>query len=339
MTDPGTKRIFPMKVLIVTLDNVGDTIITLAIHNALRGNTAFTAGYWTKDYSRAVVPLAGGDIEHYHCDPFWDRSPGAGKGGKLAFLRTLLKIRRARFDAALIVHSNWRKNLACLLAGIPRRYVLKGAFGTDYVAPAGSHVLDSCRALLKALTGKDPGELTYPLSPASYGEAPAVAQTFSQGRWAVVHPFSGNPSRNLPLAAWSDIMDFLAAQDLRVLVNASPAEKELFAPARGAYAARPGDLLFSCDLDLDITNLAYALSRAALFIGNNSGPLHLASAVGTPSVGIFQESWIARIAPRGKFFPLLAVFKDSPSELSAAGIIEKARGLLAATPAAPRRPV
>ncbi|HAT71473.1 MAG TPA: hypothetical protein DCS63_01485 [Elusimicrobia bacterium] len=323
-----------MKILIVTLDNIGDTLISLAIHEALRRYPGYHTAFWTKEYSGGVIPLAGADIEHYHCDPFWDRSPGTGKGGFLAYARTILKIRRAGFDAALILHSNWRKNLSCLLAGIGKRYAQKGAFSTHYAAPStGNHELDLCRALVSGLTGKDPGALSYPLTPAAYGETEASARLFSNGAWAVLHPFSGNPRRNLPMVAWPPIVDSLLARNMRVLVNAAPAEKALF-EARFAGAAKPGDLVFSCDLGLDIRNLAYAVSRARIFIGNNSGPLHLASALGTPCVGIFQKSWVEKIAPRGKSIPELAVFENDPSEIGAAEIIAKAEMLLG--PAKPR---
>lgn len=324
-----------MKVLIVSLDNVGDTVISLAIHEALRGAEGIRAAWWTKDYSRAVVPLAGAGIEHYHCDPFWDRSPGAGKGGLLPFLRTILALRRARFDAALVVHGNWRKNLACLLAGIDSRYSAKGAFATTLVPVNGPHVLDSCRALLAALLGRDPGELSYPLAPAAYGESQAARELFTGG-WAVAHPFSGNPSRNLPLSAWPAVMEPLAAAGLRVLVNASAPEKELFLrTALGPYADRPADLAFSCDLGLGIADLAYAISRSAVFVGNNSGPLHLASALGTPCVGVFQRSWVPRIAPRGKFPPLLALYTDSPAEIPADEVPALVRRLLSGRPGGP----
>ncbi|MBI4349975.1 MAG: glycosyltransferase family 9 protein [Elusimicrobia bacterium] len=318
-----------MKILIVSLDNIGDTVVSLAVYRALAAQPGAETAFWTKEYSRGVVPLAGAGIEHYHCDPFWDRSPGKEKGGFAAYLRTLLAIRRAGFDAALILHGNWRKNLSCLLAGIPRRYALKGAFATDRVEPEGrTHILDTSRILAAAALGTDPGELSYPVSSAGFGETARTAALFSSGSWAVIHPFSGNARRNLPLETWTSVLRSLEKRGLRVLVNASPEEKELF-----GGLAPASDLVFSCDLGLDIANLAFAISRAAIFIGNNSGPLHLASALGTPCLGIFQRSWIGKISPRGKVLPVLAVFEHEPSEISAAELLEKTEKLLR-----PRRP-
>ena len=315
-----------MKILIVSLDNVGDTLISLAVYHALRAQPGVEPAFWTKEYSRDIIPLAGDGIEHHHCDPFWDRSPGKTKGGFFNFLRTLLAIRASHFDAAVILHGNWRKNLSCLLAGIPRRYALKGAFATDHIKPGEgvTHILDTSRKIVEAVLGKDPGELRYPVAPARFGETPRTAALFSAGAWAVIHPFSGNPRRNLPLETWTSVLQFLENRGLRVLVNAGPAEKENF---KTICEPGPG-CVFSCDLDLDIKNLAFAVSRAAIFIGNNSGPLHLASALGTPCLGIFEKSWIEKISPRGKFLPDLAVFENDPSEITALEIMAKADKLL-----------
>jgi len=315
-----------MKILIVSLDNVGDTLISLGVYRALRAQPGVEPAFWTKEYSRDAIPLAGEGIEHYHCDPFWDRSPGKKKGGLAAYFRTLLAIRRAGFDAAIILHGNWRKNLSCLLAGIPRRYAVKGAFATDRVRTGeeDAHILDSSRKLVTAALGKDPGELRYSVSPSRFGESPRTAALFSSGSWAVVHPFSGNPKRNLPLEAWNGVLKLFESRKMRVLVNAGPGEKELF----DKVCPGDGGRVFSCDLDLDIKNLAFAVSRAAIFVGNNSGPLHLASALGTPCLGIFQESWIKKISPRGQFLPELAVFKDEPAEISAGELLAKTEKLL-----------
>ena len=324
-----------MRILIVTLDNVGDTLISLAVYRALRAQPGVEPALLTKEYSRDIIPLAGDGIEHYHCDPFWDRSPGKEKGGFFKYLRTLLAIRAAGFDAAIILHANWRKNLSCLLAGIPRRYALKGAFATDQIKPAArdTHILDSSRKLVEAALGKDPGELRYPVSPSRFGESPRSAALFSSGTWAVLHPFSGNPKRNLPLKAWTGVLQLFKERRMRVLVNAGPEEKELFNSVLTADA----DRVFSCDLDLDIRNLAFAVSRAAIFVGNNSGPLHLASALGTPCLGIFQKSWVNKISPRGKFLPELALFEDDPSEISAGEVLAKADKLLSVHVSAPCR--
>lgn len=175
-----------MKILIVALDNVGDTLISLGVYNALRKHKDFNLGFWTKEYTCDIIPLAGENIEHYYCDPFWDRSPNADKGGFFNYFKTLLKIRQANFDTAIILHSNWRKNLSCLLAGIKKRYVIKGAFGTDYIKISNqeNHILDSYRKMVERVCRKDPGELRYAINPSTYGETkkPLIFSRKNNGR-------------------------------------------------------------------------------------------------------------------------------------------------------------
>lgn len=302
------------KVLILSLDNVGDTVLSLAVYEAVKARPGFDAALWTKDYSGEIVSLYSETAEHYHCDPYWDKSPGKKKGKLLRFLKTLWQVRRARFDAAIILHSNWRKNLACLLAGIPLRYAANGAFANHRlnVGQRDAHVLDTSRRLVEAATGADPGPLRCsiprPVRPASE-QAKALSES---GSWAVIHPFSGNPRRNLPLAAWKPLLAGLAARGLKIFVNASPAEKELLQAAAGTAVP----LAFSCDSTHELKDLAYLISRARIFIGNNSGPLHLASALGTPCVGVYERREVDYIEPRGVRLPRLLIFETSPEEIT-----------------------
>jgi ADP-heptose:LPS heptosyltransferase len=328
-----------MKILIVTLDNIGDTLISLGVYNELSKHEDFNLAFWTKEYTRDVIPLAGKNIEHYYCDPFWDRSPNSEKGGFFYYLKILLQIRKANFDAAIILHSNWRKNLSCLLAGIGKRYVLKGAFGTDYIKIESqeNHILDSYRKMLQAFLSKDPGELRYSINPSAYGETKKTSNLFTKGQWAIIHPFSGNVIRNLPLNIWANVLNFLESKKLNVLVNVNLKEKELFKKAlENECPDKNSAPTFSCDLDLDIKSLAFAISRAKIFIGNDSGPLHLASAIGTPSLGILKETAIKKIAPRGKVLPELVVFKENSSEIKTEEIFSKIEKLLSKKPASIR---
>lgn len=306
------------KVLIVSLDNVGDTVLSLAAYQALKQQPGCRPALWTKDYSGEIVPIFSETAEHYRCDPFWDKSPGAAKGALLPFLKTLWRLRRAKFDAAVILHANWRKNLACLLAGIPLRCAAGGAFANRRlnVGQRSAHVLDTARRLVEAATGKDPGPLRCaipgPVRPASE-QARLLCDSAS---WAVLHPFSGNARRNLPLPSWKEIVSGLAAKGLKIFVNAGAAEKELFLAAVGSGVP----LHFSCDCAPALRDLAYFISRARVFAGNNSGPLHLASALGTPCVGIYESSDVPYIAPRGARLPLLLVFDKSPAEITPAAV-------------------
>lgn len=113
------------------------------------------------------------------------------------------------------------------------------------------------------------------------------------------------------------------------MINVNLKEKELFQKAlENECPDKNNAPTFSCDLDLDIKNLAFAISRAVIFIGNDSGPLHLASAIGTPSLGILKKTATKKISPRGKILPELVVFKENSSEITTEEMLSKIEKLL-----------
>lgn len=308
-----------MKTLLVTLDNLGDTILAIPVYDALRAIPGLEVSLWTKEYTAGLSPLLQGRPEIFHCDPFWDRAPGQPKGSLSKYLSTLKTIRSGEFASALVLSSNWRKNLSCAAAGIGERWAGSGAFATRRLQPAapGEHVLDSYRRTITEFSGKDPGELTCRLAPPPAGKP--------SGRpYAAIHPFSGGPARNLPLPAWLEIISALRADGLQILVIATPAEKNLLPPDAAA------GVNFSCDTEPGLPGLAALLSGAALFIGNDSGPLHMAAALGARSVGIIQSKKVPLIGPRGRRPVGLAVFMESPAEISPASVLALAKKALAA---------
>jgi heptosyltransferase-2 len=102
----------------------------------------------------------------------------------------------------------------------------------------------------------------------------------------VVHPGSGGSARDWPPAHFEQLAARLAAlPGVRVCVTGGPAEAVL--ANRVAAAAGAGTLVFPGTLTLQ--ELAALLDAARLMVGNSSGPLHLAAALGTPVVGLYPQ--------------------------------------------------
>jgi len=118
--------------------------------------------------------------------------------------------------------------------------------------------------------------LAFPIRPGEAG--PPVP-----GPYALLHPGATSPSRRWPTQRFAAVGDALAARGLRVAVIGTPDEHETAGSVAAAMRARCLDLCGRTDLGA----LAALLHRAALLVGNDSGPAHLAAAVGTPSVTIF----------------------------------------------------
>ena len=112
----------PSRVLLVSLDNVGDLVFASALAPPLRERfPRAQLDVWCKAYAADVARLVPGVTQVIASDPFWDRSPGGEKGRLLPFIRAFGEIRRARYDLAVLTSSQWRVAAAARLAGVPAR--------------------------------------------------------------------------------------------------------------------------------------------------------------------------------------------------------------------------
>jgi len=110
--------------------------------------------------------------------------------------------------------------------------------------------------------------------------------------WLVIHPGATDPRRRWPIEAFGEVGAVFARCGRHVVVTGTPAEARLV----HATAAAIGDALPVTHLSLPA--LIGLLSGADLVVSNDTGPLHLAIALGTPTVGIF---WIGNLIHAGPF--------------------------------------
>jgi ADP-heptose:LPS heptosyltransferase len=99
---------------------------------------------------------------------------------------------------------------------------------------------------------------------------------------AVLHPGATDPRRRWPAAAFAAVGDALARGGARIVVTGTDAELGSLDDVAGAMRVRP-DVVIGTSLGA----LVGLLARAGLVVANDTGPLHLAGAVGTPTVGIY----------------------------------------------------
>ena len=110
---------------------------------------------------------------------------------------------------------------------------------------------------------------------------PRIACPAKRGNFAVIHPFAGSPQKRWPLERFRELA--------RRLSPHVPVE----------WCAGPQDELAGAVRFEDLYELACWLATARIYIGNDSGPTHLAAAVGTPVVALFGPSDPSVWAPRG----------------------------------------
>lgn len=110
---------------------------------------------------------------------------------------------------------------------------------------------------------------------------PRIACNVPRGGFAVIHPFAGSLQKRWPLERFQQLARWL---EPRMPV---------------AWCAGPEDELAGARRFTDLYELACWLAGARVYIGNDSGPTHLAAAAGVPVVALFGPSDPAVWAPRG----------------------------------------
>ena len=109
----------------------------------------------------------------------------------------------------------------------------------------------------------------------------------------VVHPGATDARRCYPEDRLGRVARSLAEQGARVVVVGGPADAVRVARVAEGFAGEVDDAVGG----LTLGGLGGTLARASRVIGNDSGPRHLAGAVGTPTVGVFTYANLADVAP------------------------------------------
>ena len=316
------------RILLVSLDNLGDLVFASALAPPLRERFPRAAlDVWCKAYTADVARLIPGVADVIASDPFWDVAPGRGKGSRLAFLSTVREVRRRRYDVAILAAAPWRTAAAVAATRIPRRIGLRRRknryFLTD-VQPderTDRPVLEEIARLLAPL-GIGAGALRYrldasTLAPRRQRFARAIARPY-----AALHPFASKENRCVPLPVWIELSQAVRERGMSVLWIGSPNELNR---VRGV-SPEPGWHFIDRVGDGTLADTAAALADAALFVGHDSGPLHVAGAFGVPVVGIFAPGEPRRTFPQG-VGPSRMLARPSPAGVSASDILTEIQSL------------
>ena len=294
----------PSRLLIVRNDRVGDLVLTMPTFEYVR--KAFPAAQISVlTSSRTSVLLKQVDCvdQVLADDPSWSTRQLAGR------------LRKEQFDAVLVINAKTRNYLAAWLAGIPVRvtWARRPAgwlFGNRYVTLRRSHPpiheSEFALAFARVLRADSSIEISSPelrLAPEIVARVASRIRTdLGVGRPLFgVHPGNYNSAWNWPADRYFQLIVQLARYG-SVIVTGGPGEEGLLAQLKQGL---PADLVrrvaFYCDFDLE--ELSAALSLCDVLTVSNTGPMHVASVLGTPVVALFgSQLWQcpAKWAPLGK---------------------------------------
>jgi ADP-heptose:LPS heptosyltransferase len=117
-------------------------------------------------------------------------------------------------------------------------------------------------------------------------------------RIVILHPGASDPRRHWPAARFAAVADALAAKGAQIVISATGSEAEVARTVLAHMRHRALDLTDR----LSLPGLCGLLERAELMLANDTGPLHLALALGKPAVGIF---WLTNLIEAGPLVPHL----------------------------------
>ncbi len=277
------------RILAVRLDAMGDVVMTGPALAAMQASGADVTLLTSPAGAgvAALMPAVGRVIA---ADVPWMKAPLSVDLAALA-----ARLGKERFDAAVIftVHSQSAlpAALLCHLAGIPRvlAHCRENPYGllSDWVPetePARLRHEVRRQIDLVAAVGfeaSDAPVLAVPPEAAAAIDA-RLAGLGVDAPWAVVHPGASAASRRYPAEALARAVRTLAARHgWRILVTGSAAETTLAARVAGVPGAH------SLAGALCVADLAALIARAPVLVTGNTGPAHLAAALGTPVVDLY----------------------------------------------------
>jgi len=242
----------------------------------------------------------------------------------------LSELRGVRYDAAIDFQGAVRSALLARWSGAPVIYGsaqprenAASMWYTRQVLPSGIHVVEQGLALARNLTQHPTSEsqLEFPVDPDA--EHKVAGLTANVRDFAILNPGAGWGAKQWPAERYGMVARELAKNDIQSLVNCGPGEQDLAAAVEAASegAARR----ISCS----VAELIALTRRARLFIGGDTGPMHLAAALKIRVLAIFGPTNPARNGPIGT---RSIVLRSASSSTSHTRRHEPEPGLLEITP-------
>jgi len=312
------------RLLIVRLSAMGDVIHTLPAVHALR--EAFPQAHigWLIEERWAELLCAPGSarrgvrsalrplVDEVHAVNLkaWGKSPFS--------ISTLQRaatvwndVRDVGYDAAVDLQGAMRSALLARFSGAREVYGAAEArespasmWYTRKVVARGQHVVEQNLSVAQAVSGH-PAEALPPDVSTDFPQHPEAEACIDErlaelgiGEFAILNPGAGWGAKRWPAERYGEVALHLAEQGVRSILNYGPGEEEL---VRAAEAASGGTArAMSCSaMRSSITELIALTRRARLFIGGDTGPLHLAAALRVPVVAIYGPTDPARNGPFG----------------------------------------
>ncbi len=330
----------PDNILVIDFGQLGDVVMSLPALRAVRErfpHARITVAAGTP--SSEIVELSGLADEIIAVDRVALRD-GFAPLSVLRIFQTVKDIRRRQFDFVIDLHSFSETNLMGFFSRAPKRlFARRPGRSLDFLSnfnpkppvdrnDPDQHLVDRYLDVLKPLGIENVARLpkiqTRPDDDRSIDAMLRKAKAASGAPLIGLFPGAGHPGRCWPAARWAELADFLIRNDgVRPVAIIGPEERATVAEIKKLFP--PSTVFLE---KLSIGQLAAAQARLAVFVSNDTGPVHIAAAVGSPIVVL-----IGRATPHA-YIPLAEskrlIFSQGVQTIDVEQVYAATRELLAA---------
>jgi lipopolysaccharide heptosyltransferase I len=299
--------------LVVRLTALGDILHTVPAVAALRAGHPEAQIDWVVE--RKWAPVLEGSLALHEVIPFDRRSVWGA-------IECVQRLRENRYTCAIDFQGLYKSSILAALSGAPRRIGFDRAWAreegaamlyTERVVPAGRHVAELNYSLSERAGASRPAAPEYPLRVPAGGAASVRSRLQDlgiTGEYIVVGPGGSWRAKCWPPERYGEFCrEFAKNYSMSIVVVQGPGEKSIVeAVLRAAAPARPAVLATT------IEELMGLLAHARCLVAADSGPLHLAAALGTPVIGLYGPTDPARNGPFVRGATIL--HKARPEEIS-----------------------
>jgi heptosyltransferase I len=306
------------RLLVVRLGAMGDILHALPAVTALRQtHPSWQIGWVVEPRWRALLAAPGATergpampvVDRLHFAPTRDWRDKPLSANTLRGIQSLRReLHSAGYDAVIDLQGAIRSAVVGRMAGhrrvigeaAPREQVASWLF-TERVATHGAHVIEQDFELAAQIAGDElePGPPQLPVDPAAEAWCDDLLRSSGERSVALINPGAGWGAKRWPVERYAAVARGLMARGLRVLVNAGPGEEPMADVI--VKEASGGAIPLAMSLD----NLIALTRRVALCVAGDTGPLHLACALGRPVVGVYGPTDPSRNGPYGTRFRVL----------------------------------
>jgi heptosyltransferase-1 len=297
----------PKKILIVRLGAMGDIVHALPAATVLRAAFPRTKIGWLVEKRWRELLNLSPLVDHIHevDTRRWRKNLLSTRHESLSAIRNL---QHEHYDVTVDFQGALKSAVFAQLSGAESRFGFAAPwekpaslFYTHAVPVRRRHVVEQNIELANEVVLRKGGDsqndiLCVVFSPSSELQlqtAQTIAHLQLGTRFAILNPGAGWGAKQWPLERYSEVARALGAQGVRSLINFGPGEEEL---ARQVEMNSDGHAVAA---SFTISQLMALTRKAALFIGGDTGPLHLASLLQVPVVAIFGPTDPARTGPYG----------------------------------------